>query len=264
VLVLDDYYRASSAATDSAVTFLAGRLPENLRLIVATREEPGFPLAHWRSLERMVEIGMQDLRFSYDEATVFWKETMEGDIDPSSVRVLETRTDGWIVGLQLAALSVRLRGRDEMKIEAAAGGFSGRHRFLVDYLASEVMRRQSGDMRAFLRQSAILERPCAPLSDTLTGRTDSTDVLVQLERGNMFLTRLDEERQWYRYHELFVDFLRASLHVTEEQALPSTCCKRCPSAPWASIPAPRSGWRTRFRWQHREATAAYSSTRARL
>ena len=219
VLVLDDYHRASSAATDSAVTFLVGRLPENLRLIIATREEPDFPLAHWRSLERMAEIGMRDLRFSHDEATVFLRETMEVDIDESSVRLLETRTDGWIVGLQLAALSLRLRGRDEAKIEAAAGGFSGRHRFLVDYLASEVMRRQSEDTRAFLRQTAILERLCAPLCDTLTGRTDSTCVLMQLERANMFLTRLDEERQWYRYHELFADFLRAGLHVTEEQAL---------------------------------------------
>ena len=219
VLVLDDYHRASSPATDSAVTFLVGRLPENLRLIIATREEPDFPLAHWRSLERMTEIGMRDLRFSHDEATVFLRETMEVDIDESSVRLLETRTDGWIVGLQLAALSLRLRGRDEAKIEAAAGGFSGRHRFLVDYLASEVMRRQSEDTRAFLRQTAILERLCAPLCDTLTGRTDSTCVLMQLERANMFLTRLDEERQWYRYHELFADFLRAGLHVTEEQAL---------------------------------------------
>ncbi len=219
VLVLDDYHRASSAGTDSAVTFLVERLPENLRLIIATRKEPDFPLAHWRSLECMAEMGMRDLRFSHDEATVFLRETMEVDIDPSSVCVLEKRTDGWIAGLQLAALSVRLRGRDETKIEAAAGGFSGRHRFLVDYLASEVMRRQPKDTRAFLRKTAILERLCAPLCDTLTGRTDSTDVLMQLERGNMFLTRLDEERQWYQYHELFADFLRASLHVTEEQAL---------------------------------------------
>jgi ATP/maltotriose-dependent transcriptional regulator MalT len=221
VLVLDDYHRASSSDTDSAVTFLVERLPENLRLIITTREEPNFPLAHWRSLEGIAEIGMQDLRFSHEEATVFLRETMGIDIDAGSARVLETRTDGWIAGLQLAALSVRLRGRGETKSEATAvvGGFSGRHRFLVDYLASEVMHRLSDGKRAFLRQTAVLDRLCAPLCDRLTGRTDSAAVLAQLERGNMLLMRLDEERQWYRYHELFSDFLRASLHVTEEQTL---------------------------------------------
>jgi LuxR family maltose regulon positive regulatory protein len=220
VLVLDDYHRVSTPDIDSSLAFLVERLPDKLRLIIATREEPNLPLAHWRSLERVAEIGMRDLRFTHEEATAFLKETMGLDIDASSARTLETRTDGWIAGLQLAALSLQLQGRDEPESAATAvvGSFSGRHRFVVDYLAAEVMRRQSEDTRAFLRQTAILDRLCAPLCDTLTGRTDSDAVLRQLERGNMFLMPLDEERQWYRYHELFADFLRATLRVEEVQA----------------------------------------------
>jgi ATP/maltotriose-dependent transcriptional regulator MalT len=221
VLVLDDYHRVSTPDINSSAAFLVERLPDNLRLIISTREEPKLPLAHWRSLERVAEIGMRDLRFTHEEATVFLKETMGLDIDSSLAHTLETRTDGWVAGLQLAALSLRHRGRDDTETAATAvvTGFTGRHRFVVDYLATEVMRLQSDDTRAFLRQTAILDRLCAPLCDTLTGRVDSESVLPQLERGNMFLIPLDEERQWYRYHELFTDFLRATLRVEEEQAL---------------------------------------------
>jgi LuxR family maltose regulon positive regulatory protein len=220
VLVLDDYHRASSPEVDSSLAFMVERLPENVRLILATRREPDLPLPRWRSLERVADIGMQDLRFSHEEAALFLTETMDLNIDTGSARTLGTRTDGWIAGLQLAALSLRLGARDT-KTEAAAAvnGFSGRHRFLVDYLGAEVMRRQSDDTRAFLRQTAIVDRLCAPLCDAISGRTDSRSVLSELERGNMFLTRLDEERQWYRYHELFADFLRSTLHVDEERAL---------------------------------------------
>ncbi len=219
VLVLDDYHRASSPDVDSSLAFMVERLPENVRLILATRQEPELPLPRWRSLERMADIGMQDLRFSNEESALFLNETMDLEIDAGSARTLGMRTDGWIAGLQLAALSLRLGGRDTKNEAAATVGFSGRHRFLVDYLGAEVMRRQSDETRAFLRQTAIVDRLCAPLCDALSGRTDSRSVLSGLERDNMFLTRLDEERQWYRYHELFADFLRSTLHVAEEHAL---------------------------------------------
>ncbi len=221
VLVLDDYHRASSPEIDTSLAFLVERLPETLRLIIATREEPKVPLSHWRSLERVAEIGMRDLRFSPQETADFLRETMGLDIDSNTTRALESRTDGWVAGLQLAAMWLQLQDRAEAggDTTAALSRFSGRHRFLVDYLATEVMRRQSDDTRAFLRQTSILDRLCAPLCDALTGRTDSREVLSHLERGNMFLMPLDDERRWYRYHELFADFLRATVDLTDERLL---------------------------------------------
>src|SRR2546422_5884813 len=221
VLVLDDYHRASSPETDSSIALLVERLPENLRLIVSTRVEPELPLARWRSLARMAEIGMPELRFSHEEATAFLRETMHLDIDAGSARALGRRAEGWIAGLQLAALSLHPPGHSETMGDSPVPvtDFTGRHRFLADYLAEEVMRRQTDETRAFLRQTSILDRLCAPLCDTLTGRTDSRSVLARLERGNMFLMRLDEERQWYRSHELFADFVRGTLDPAEEQAL---------------------------------------------
>jgi LuxR family transcriptional regulator, maltose regulon positive regulatory protein len=125
---------------------------------------------------------------------------MRLNIDPKSARTLETRTEGWIAGLQMAALSLRLHGRNETMIETAeaVAGFSGRHRYLVDYLAAEVLRQQSDDTRMFLHRTSILDRLCAPLCDAVTGRADSKAVLALLEQGNMFLIRLDEYREWYR------------------------------------------------------------------
>jgi LuxR family maltose regulon positive regulatory protein len=169
----------------------------------------------------MVEIGLEDLRFSYEEAVVFLRQTMGLNIDHKSARTLETRTEGWIAGLQMAALSLRLHGRDETMIETAeaVAGFSGRHRYLVDYLAAEVLRQQSDDTRMFLHRTSILDRLCAPLCDAVTGRADSKAVLALLEQGNMFLIRLDEYREWYRYHQLFADFLRNALSAAEEREL---------------------------------------------
>lgn len=221
VLVLDDYHHVSNPDIDSSLGFLIERMPEKLRLIVSSREEPQLPLARLRSLERVVEIGLDDLRFSYEEAELFFRQTMGLNIDSKSARTLEDRTEGWVAGLQLAALSLRLRGRDETLSETAktVAAFSGRHRYLVEYLAAEVLRRQSDDTRAFLHRTAILDRLCAPLCDAVSGRADSEAVLSHLDQANMFLVRLDDEREWYRYHQLFADYLRSAVPAAEKREL---------------------------------------------
>lgn len=221
VLVLDDYHDAVSPDVDAAVAALIERMPDKLRVVIAARDEPKLPLARWRALERVFDIGPEDLRFSFEEAVVFFRQTMGVNIDPKAARVLEARTEGWIAALQMAALSLRLRGPAESALPAASAGdsFSGRHRYLVDYLAAEVMKEQSDETRAFLHRTSILERFCAPLCDALTGRTDSEAQLARLDQANMFLMRLDDQRQWYRYHQLFADYLRSTVSQTEKREL---------------------------------------------
>ena len=221
LLVLDDYHLIRNADVDASLAYLVEQMPSTLRLIIATREEPGLPIARWRSLERVVEIGTEELRFSYEEAVVFFRQTMGLNIDSKSAHALEDRTEGWIAAMQMAALSLRLRGRGESLPETAesVAGFSGRHRYMVDYMAAEVLRRQSDDTRAFLHRTAVLDRLSAPLCDALTGRSDSKEVLARLEQSNMFLVPLDGDRTWYRYHQLFADFLRSALSAAEEREL---------------------------------------------
>jgi len=221
VLVLDDYHVINNVDIDAALDLLVERMPETLRLVIATREEPKLPLPRWRALERMVEIGAEDLRFSYEEAVMFFRQTMGLDIDPKLARTLEDRTEGWIAGLQLAALSLRLRGQAETMGETAktVARFGGTSRHVVDYLAAEVLRRQTDDIRAFLHRTSILDRLCAPLCDALTGRTDSNAVLAQLEQTKMFLAPLDDHREWYRYHQLFAEFLRGAVPAAEQREL---------------------------------------------
>jgi len=221
VLVLDDYHNVSGSDIDAALAFLIDRMPENLRVIVSTREQLKIPLARWRSLQRVVEMESDDLRFSYDEAVLFFRQTMGLSIDPRSARALEERTEGWIAGLQMAALSLRHRGADQALQDAAkeATSFSGRHRYLVEYLAAEVLRRQSDDTRAFLHRTAFLDRLCASLCDAVAERVDSSRMLSYLDQANMFLIRLDENQEWYRYHQLFADYLRSLVPASEQTGL---------------------------------------------
>jgi LuxR family maltose regulon positive regulatory protein len=190
-------------------------------LVIATREEPNLPLARWRSLERVSEIDLEELRFSFDEAVLFLRETMGLELDAESARSLEMRTEGWIAGLQMAALSLQHHVRTGRADDLAqfVATFGGGHRYVIDYLAAEVLRRQPEEIHAFLRQTAILGRLCTSLCDAVTERTDSRAVLTRLERANMFLLRLDDERRWYRYHPFFADFLRRRLPAREARAL---------------------------------------------
>ena len=154
-----------------------------------------------------MEIGAADLSFAQEEAAAFLKDTMGLDLSAGDVAALEERTEGWIAGLQLAALSMRERA----DVSAFVKAFSGSHRDVLDYLAEEVLERQPGHVREFLLQTSILDHLSGGLCDALTGRSDGREILEELERENLFVVALDEERRWYRYHHLFADFLRSRL-----------------------------------------------------
>ena len=221
VLALDDYHLVGNPQINAAVEFLVERMPEKLHLVLVARDQPDLPIARWRALDRVNEFGLDDLRFSFDESAQFLKNTMGLELDGDTVRALGDRTEGWVAGLQMAALSrqqpIRVNRAEDM--DQRATSFSGEHRYVIDYLAGEVLRRQSDDVRSFLTKTGVLERLSAPLCDAITGRNDSKVVLPRLEQANMFLVPLDDGRQWYRYHQLFADFLRSRLNPAERRDL---------------------------------------------
>jgi LuxR family maltose regulon positive regulatory protein len=214
VVALDDYHVFDGAAVHEAVTFLLDNLPPQVTLAMATRADPPLPLSRLRARGELVEVRAADLRFTTDEAAVFLNEVMGLGLEPALVAALEARTEGWAAGLQLAALSARAHA-------GAAGGsgdvagfveaFSGSHRFVLDYLVEEVLGGQPDVVRAFLLDTCVPDRMTGGLCDALTGRSDGQAMLESLERGNLFVVQLDDERRWYRYHQLFADALRARL-----------------------------------------------------
>nr|MBA3276909.1 helix-turn-helix transcriptional regulator [Chloroflexia bacterium] len=169
------------------------------------------PLARLRARGELTELRAAELRFTPDEAAVFLNQVMGLGLSAGDVAALEARTEGWIAGLQLAALSIR--GRDD--VAGFIRAFTGDDRYIVDYLVEEVLRRQPERVRSFLLQTSILERLSGPLCDAVTGREDGRQLLESLERANLFVVPLDDTRHWYRYHHLFADVLRA--HAMEEQ-----------------------------------------------
>jgi LuxR family maltose regulon positive regulatory protein len=212
VLVLDDYHVLESADVHTAMAFLVEHLPEHLRLLVATRSDPPLPLARLRSRGHLTELRAAELRFTAPEAQEFLTRTMELDLTADEVDLLGERTEGWITGLQLSALS--LRGMDDRaEVSAFIAALNGSSRFVIDYLTDEVLSRQPAQVRDFLTATAELERLTGPLCDALTGRADGAQVLEHLERSNLFVVPLDDERTWYRYHHLFADVLRARLRA---------------------------------------------------
>src|SRR5262249_50583484 len=182
-----------------------------MHLVIATREDPQLPLARVRARGHLTELRAADLRFPPAEAAEFLKQVMDLDLSAEDVIALETRTEGWIAGLQLAALS--MRGREDVATFVRA--FAGDHRYIVDYLVEEVLQRQPERVRRFLLQTAILDRLCAPLCDAVSGQNDGRVLLEALERGNLFVVPLDDQRHWFRYHHLFADVLTA--HMLQEQ-----------------------------------------------
>lgn len=220
VLVLDDYHTIVDPEIHAAMAYFIERVPEQLRVIVVTREEPPFPLARWRALQRISEIGPDDLRFSHDEAAQFLEQTMHLKLDPDIAHALEDRTEGWIAGLQMAALSIQQHSRTErVDIGETIAQFNGANQYVIEYLAAEVLRQQPEEIRSFLRKTSILDRLSAPLCDAVAESTDSKSILARLEQANMFLLRLDDHRHWFRYHQLFADFLRSGLDATLEREL---------------------------------------------
>ena len=221
VLVLDDYQAIENPELDAALSFLVEHLPEQLRLIVATRKDPQWPLPRWRTRQWVAEVGIDQLRFKPDEAAAFLARTMGLTLDAESARTLAARTEGWVAGLQIAALSLQrhMQSQGAADLAQVAGAFSGEHRLVIDYLAAEVMRQQPQTLQDFLRQTCVLDRFSADLCDAVTERTNSRQLLIQVERANLFLRRLDDQGRWFRYHQLFADFLREGLAESEKIVL---------------------------------------------
>ncbi len=211
VLVLDDYHVVDSESVDQALAFLLEHLPPQMHLIIATREDPHLPLARLRARGQLTELRAVDLRFSPTEAAEFLNRVMGLGLSAEDITALETRTEGWIAGLQMAALS--MQGREDAA--SFIQTLTGSHRFVLDYLVEEVLQRQPQRTRSFLLQTSILDTLCGALCDAVTGQKQGKGMLERLERGNLFVVPLDEERQWYRYHHLFADVLQA--HLLEEQ-----------------------------------------------
>ena len=214
ILVLDDYHVIETPAIHEQLSFLLDHVPPHMHLVISTRADPPLHLARLRARDQLLELHELDLRFTMAEAVQFLNETMSLSLTSEQIAALEKRTEGWIAGLQLAALS--LRDREDMSGFVRA--FTGSHRFVFDYLMDEVFARQTESTQSFLIQTSILERLNASLCNALTGRTDSQAMLEELERNNLFLTPLDDDRHWYRYHQLFADVL---LHrLTEKSSIP--------------------------------------------
>ena len=223
VLVLDDYHliqdtRPESAAVHDALTFLLEHLPPppssgGLHLVITTREDPPLPLARLRARGQLTELRGADLRFTRSEAAEFLNQRMGLELGEHDVAALEARTEGWIAGLQLAALS--LQGRENA--DGLIQSFTGSHRFVLDYLIEEVLAQQPESVQAFLLQTAVLDRLTGPLCEALTGQEESRQTLERLERANLFIVPLDDERRWYRYHRLFSDLLVQRLRQAQPE-----------------------------------------------
>jgi LuxR family maltose regulon positive regulatory protein len=210
VLVLDDYHLIEARSIHDALTFLLQRLPPQIHLVIATREDPHLPLARLRARGQSTELRVADLRFTSSEAAGFLNQVMGLDLSAEDIAALEARTEGWIAGLQLAALS--LQGHKD--VTSFIRSFTGSHRFVLDYLLEEVLEQQSESVQTFLLHTSILDRLCGSLCDAVLRdpAASGQEILEYLERANLFTIPLDNERRWYRYHRLFAELLRQRLH----------------------------------------------------
>lgn len=205
VLVLDDYHMIDSQPIDHALAFLLDHLPPQMHLVIASREDPHLPLARLRARGHLTELRAADLRFTDTEAAEFLNQVMGLTLQAADVAALESRTEGWIAGLQLAAISMQGQDDPTRFIES----FTGSHHFVLDYLIEEVLRQQSEAVKTFMLRSSILDRMCGSLCDAILpdSAISGQEALGHLQRANLFLIPLDNERRWYRYHHLFADVL---------------------------------------------------------
>jgi LuxR family maltose regulon positive regulatory protein len=218
VLILDDYHVIHNPAIHDDLAYLIERQPPQLHLVIVSRADPPLPLARLRARQQMQEIRAADLRFSHEEAAAFLRQIWALPVDPAQIAALESRTEGWIAGLQLAALAMQ-RLNTPQEIADFVTHFTGSHRYILDYLVDETLRRQPPAMQDFLLQSSILDRFCADLCQAALQIEDAADLLAQAEAANLFLVALDGCRQWFRYHQLFADLLRHRLKQTRPEAL---------------------------------------------
>lgn len=233
VLILEDYHVITTQPIHEALTYLIDNLPPHVHVLITTRADPPLPFSRWRARDQLLEIRATDLRFTPDEAAMFLNERMDLQLTMDDVRALETRTEGWIAGLQLVALS--LQGRPDKADFLQT--FSGSHRYVFNYLVEEVLNQQAATVQTFLLQTAILDRLCGPLCDAVIAAPllvnhaaslahgavtpiQSQAMLEQIEQANLFLTPLDDEGRWFRYHPLFAEVLRHRLRQTQSETLP--------------------------------------------
>jgi LuxR family maltose regulon positive regulatory protein len=215
-LVLDDYHLVDSHDVRDGMTLLLEHLPPHVHVVLSTRADPDLPLARWRVRGELVEIRAADLRFTSDEAATYLNEATGLHLAAGDVEVLEERTEGWIAALQLAALSIQ--GRED--VGGFIARFAGNDRYIVDYLVEEVLLHQPEPVREFLLNTSVLDRLTGPLCEAVTGRDDGSHMLTTLQRANLFLVALDDQGQWYRYHHLFADVLRARLFAEQPDLVP--------------------------------------------
>jgi LuxR family maltose regulon positive regulatory protein len=210
-LVLDDFHVIEAQPIHKALRFLLEHIPPQFHLVIASRGDPPFPLARLRARGQISELRASDLRFDQKEAQEFFQSVMQLDLTSEEVTQVERCTEGWIAGMQFAALS--LRGKTDIPAYLAA--FSGSHRMVLEYLSEEVFLQQPGQVQSFLLQTCILDQLSTPLCDAVTDQQDSQNMLEQLERANVFVVSLDDERRWFRYHHLFAEMLRSRLRQTQ-------------------------------------------------
>jgi LuxR family maltose regulon positive regulatory protein len=215
-LVLDDYHAIANEAVHDAISFLIDHLPPQAHLVVASRTDPPLSLARLRAQSQMTELRAADLRFTPEEAGTFLRDVMALDLSTEDVEALERRTEGWIAGLQLAGLS--MRGREDAS--GFVEGFTGSNRYVLDYLIEEVLARQPEPVTSFLLKTSVLDRMNGDLCDAVTGEGGSQKMLERLDKENLFVIPLDEERRWYRYHHLFAEMLRHQLHGGRPDPVP--------------------------------------------
>lgn len=217
LLVLDDYHVLDAPPIDTALTFLLDHLPPRMHLVIATREDPALPLARLRARGQLTELRAGDLRFTPAEAAAFLNQIMGLNLAADDIAALEQRTEGWIAGLQLAALSMQA----QQDITGFIRSFTGSHRFVLDYLVEEVLQQQPESIQTFLLHTSILDRLCGPLCDAVLPDSAATGqaTLEYIEHANLFIVPLDNERRWYRYHHLFAELLRQRLQQQQPDHL---------------------------------------------
>ena len=210
-IVLDDYHSIDTEQIHAAIQFLVEHAPEDVHVVLTSRADPPLALARLRVGGQLDELRASDLRFTRSEAATLFATEIGPDFPDHATAALTDRTEGWVAGLQLAALSLRERA----DVDAFVTTFSGSHRYVLDYLTEEVLDRQPDDVHRFLIETSLLARLSGDLCDAVTGRTDSQAMLEEIERSNLFVIALDDVRVWWRYHHLFADLLRARLQVSD-------------------------------------------------
>jgi LuxR family maltose regulon positive regulatory protein len=238
VLVLDDYHLISAQPIHDAITFLLDHLPDNMHLAVATRADPPLPVARLRARALLTELRLDDLRFSSEESAEFLNRAMGLRLTAGDVAALEARTEGWIAGLQMAAIALQATRSTEGDAASFVREFTGDNRFILDYLIEEVLQHQPRHVQAFLLQTSVLDRLCAPLCDAVVAEVGTRGLVVgadaefatfdlapggileYLDRANIFVVPLDDSREWYRYHRLFADLLRSRLQRAHPDLVP--------------------------------------------